>query len=99
MPRTYRLSLTHLSDQRGNPVVKHVCEFDFKNHDDLTAIIERALQNGIVPNDEVMEFCIGLKLLAEVAMKHRDEPAFAEFWPHLGSFIRTIKEPKSKVQT
>jgi hypothetical protein len=98
MAHTYHLSLTHLSDQRGSPVVKKVCEFDFKNHDDLSAIIERALQNGVVPNDEVMVFCVGLKLLTEVAMKHRNEPAFTEFWPHLGTFIRSIKEPKSKEQ-
>lgn len=95
MPHTYRLSLTHLSDQRGNPVAKEVCEFEFQNHDDLAAIIERARANETVPADEVLEFCIGLKLLTEVAMRHRNEPAFAEFFPHLGAFIRSVKVPKS----
>ena len=98
MPHTYHLSLTHESDQRNNPVGKQVCEFDFKNHDDLSRIIERARQSAVVPSDEINEFCVGLKLLTEIAIKHRNEPAFAEFWPHLGTFIRTIKEPKSKEQ-
>jgi hypothetical protein len=94
MPHTYRLSLTHLSDQRGNPVGKEVCDFKFENHDDLTAIIERAKGNEAVPSGEVLEFCVGLKLLTEVSMRHRNEPAFAEFFPHLGAFIRSIKAPK-----
>lgn len=96
MPHTYRLSLTHISDQRSNPVTREVCEFEFQNHDDLTAIIERARSNNVVPASEVLEFCVGLKLLTEVAMRHRTNPAFAEFFPHLGTFIRSIKAPKSE---
>jgi hypothetical protein len=98
MPHTYHLSLTHVSDHQNNPVGERVCDFDFKNHDDLTHIIKRARQNNIVQTNEIDEFCLGLKLLTEVAMKHRNEPAFAEFWPHLGTFIRSIKEPRSREQ-
>ena len=96
MAHSYRLSLTHVSDQRDRPVGTEICAVEFQNHDDLAAIIERARLIRIVPEDEVIEFCIGLKLLAEVAMRHRDEPAFAEFFPHLGTFIRSIKAPRSE---
>ncbi|MGI2036087.1 DUF3861 domain-containing protein [Rhizobium panacihumi] len=95
MPHAYRLSLTHLFDQRGNPVDRHVCEFEFENHDDLAAIIQRARDNAVVPDAEVLEFCVGLKLLAEVAIRHKDDPVFAEFFPHLGAFIRSIKTLKA----
>ncbi|MBB4000715.1 DUF3861 domain-containing protein [Aureimonas pseudogalii] len=95
MPHTYQLVLTHISDQRGNAVGQEVCQFEFQNHDDLATIIERTRVNNIVPVDEVSEFCIGLKLLTEVAMRHRTEPTFAEFFSHLGAFIRSIKAPKS----
>ncbi|WP_158555137.1 DUF3861 domain-containing protein [Fulvimarina endophytica] len=96
MAHTYRLSLTHLSDQRDRPVGAEICDIEVRNHDDLAAIIERARSNGIVPEDEVAEFCVGLKLLTEIAMRHRSEPAFASFFPHLGAFIRSIKAPRSE---
>lgn len=32
-------------------------------------------------------------------MTHRAEPGFAEFWPHLGAFIRTIKTGKPGAKT
>lgn len=98
MPHTYHLTLTHLSDSRGEKIGKLACDFDFTSHDDLNVIIERALRNGVVSKGEVQEFCVGLKLLTEVVMKHRTEPGFAEFWPHLGTFIRSVKKPKSNEQ-
>ncbi|AJC81932.1 hypothetical protein IE4803_PA00288 (plasmid) [Rhizobium etli bv. phaseoli str. IE4803] len=96
MPHLYHLSLKHLADQKGNSVGETVCEFDFHNHDDLAKIIQKAKDNGVVPESEVFEFCLGLKLLTKIAMKHRDEPEFAEFFPHLGTFIRAIKAPRTR---
>ncbi|WP_201840426.1 DUF3861 family protein [Microvirga zambiensis] len=95
MPHTYRISLTHVSDHRGNPVQLPICEFKFTNHDDLGKIIERATRNAIVPEKNIEAFCLGLKLLTEVVMEHRDKPAFAEFWISLGSFIRSIKHTET----
>ena len=91
MPYTYRVALKHVSASSGNPVHGGVCEFETTNHDDILQIIERARQNSILPEEDVAAFCLGLKLLAEVVMKHRGEPLFSEFWPHLGDFVRGIK--------
>lgn len=98
MSHSYQFRVIHLADRRGNAVARQVCEFQFANHDDLGLIIERASRNAILPEKDIEAFCVGLKLLTEVVMVHRNEPAFAEFWPHLGTFIRSIKAVKKSEQ-
>jgi hypothetical protein len=93
MPYTYSVALKLVSDRHGNPADGGSCEFETSNHDNILEIIERAEQNSILPEEDVAAFCLGLKLVTEVVMKHRGEPPFSELWPHLGSFIRSIKAP------
>lgn len=91
MPYTYRIAVTQVSDRRGNATAGDPYAFETTSHDDILEIIERARQGGYLPEGQVAAFCVGLKLLAEVVTTHRKESLFAEFWPHLGEFIRGIK--------
>jgi hypothetical protein len=88
---TYSVTLKLVSDRHGHPADGGSCEFETTNHDNILEIIEHARQNPILPEQDAPALGVGLKLLAEVVMKHRDEPPFSEFWPHLGTFIRGIK--------
>jgi hypothetical protein len=38
------------------------------------------------------EFTIGLKLFAEVLLRHRREPLFAELFPHFNVFMKKLKK-------
>ncbi|BCH35729.1 hypothetical protein MesoLjLc_76590 [Mesorhizobium sp. L-8-10] len=95
MPYVYRITLKQVSDRRSQPVDGDVCEFQAANHDDILEIVTRTKHHAILPEQDVAAFCVGLKLLAEVVMRHREKPPFAEFWPHLGEFVRGIKATAS----
>ncbi|MFA1627579.1 DUF3861 family protein [Rhizobium mongolense] len=36
-------------------------------------------------DDEASVLAVGMKLLGQVVLKHRNELAFADFWPHFES--------------
>ena len=91
MAHKHHLNLTRIEDERNTTFAEPICEFDFENHDDLTEIIRNATERRVVPAPEILEFCVGLKLLSEVVLKHRREPTFEEFFQHLKSFIGRVK--------
>lgn len=65
--------------------------FYVTNHGDLLQVLGHTRERGAVPETEAAEFTIGLKLLSEVLLRHRQEPLFAELFPHLGNFIKKLK--------
>lgn len=65
--------------------------FDVASHDDLIATVERVRRMNIVSDQEAPAFALGLKLLAEVVIQHRDDPLFADLSNIVPAFIKRLK--------
>jgi hypothetical protein len=68
--------------------------FSFACHDDALALVERIRQRGDFDESGAgtsAAFTVGLKLLGEVMLKHRNHPLFEEFGPQVGQFMKRIK--------
>lgn len=69
-------------------------EFSFACHDDVLALVERIRQRGDFDESDAgtsAAFTVGLKLLGEVMLKHRNHPLFEELGPQFGQFMKRIK--------
>lgn len=67
--------------------------FDFDNHDDIFAIIERLqTRDDLVSAKEIPRFVLGLKLLGKTLMENREHPLFAGLFPHFVEFMKTLKK-------
>lgn len=89
MPHTYRITAEKLDQPEGGDPLR--CAFDVTNHDDLVPLIDRVRELNILPEAELAQFTIGLKLFGAVHMRHRREPLFAGFHPHFLDFMERLK--------
>lgn len=90
MPHHYRVDIW----QRESPADASktpVLSFETTNHDDLAAILAKVRASAAVPEAEAAEFVVGLKLFAEVMLRHRKEPLFEALMPHMGAFMKRLK--------
>lgn len=70
-------------------------EFEFENHDDLFRIVEKIKAIGqFNSEEEVIRFCVGLKLLGSVMIKHRSEELFKDFDSAFVEFMKKLKTKK-----
>ncbi|WP_072642960.1 DUF3861 domain-containing protein [Sinorhizobium americanum] len=97
MPHTYRITIQPKEDY-GCVRPDRTLTFDVTNHDDLLSLVARVQQRRILPQQEVAEFTFGLKLLAEVMVRHHREPLFKELWPHFREFMKYLKRPGPTAQ-
>jgi len=88
----YRLTLEHLEDVKGNPQTRPPLELLVRNHDDLPGIVEKIQAKGLFAADEAAAFAIGLKLFREVMLQHRGSEVFKELDPHMGAFMKALKQ-------
>ena len=91
---TYRITVEHLADAKGQPASAPPLVFGARNHDDLLAIVARARSGSRLGDDDSAAMVLGLKLLGEIVLEHRDESPFSELRPALGVFIKALKEGK-----
>ncbi|MFM2288858.1 MAG: hypothetical protein RL684_2001 [Pseudomonadota bacterium] len=89
---TYRVTVEHLADAKGTPVTADPLVFTARNHDDLFSIVARSRGSGRLDADDSAAMVMGLKLLGEIVLEHRDEPPFSELRPALGAFIKELKK-------
>jgi hypothetical protein len=69
-------------------------QFEFDNHDDVFAILERqGARDDLVGPEENSQLVVGIKLLGKVVMENRQHPLFAAFFPHFVELIKGLKEP------
>lgn len=94
MAHTYRLMLSKLANSEAENAQQH--EFDFISQEDLENIFDQTKNNNIVTDDEIYQFCVGLKLFMSIAMKHRKDQHFDALWPHLRAFLLSIKANASR---
>ena len=94
----YAVTLTHLETADGEKPGRETLKLEVGNHDDIFRIMDLTEKAGILPPEEARAFVLGLKLFADVTMKHRDEPLFAGMKPQLTEIIRSLKsEIKARV--
>lgn len=89
MPYHYRITVEKLDLPEGSEPVG--CTFDVTNHDDIVPLIDRVRELNVLPEAELAQFTIGLKLFSGVHMAHRREPLFAELHPHFVDFMKRLK--------
>lgn len=65
--------------------------FEVDSHDDLHEIVARAKALGAFDDEAATAFAVGLKLFGGVMLAYREQPLFAEFAPHFGQFMRSLK--------
>jgi hypothetical protein len=65
--------------------------FMHQNHDDLLLIVERVRKSTGLDCESAAATAIGLKLLAEVMLKQRDNPLFDALRTPMRQFIHTLK--------
>jgi hypothetical protein len=90
MAHTYRVTVERLEGDAPS-AADEALVFETTNHDDLFKIISAVRQTQLLPDDETAEFTIGLKLFAEVLMRHRSDTPFRELFPHIRSFMKFLK--------
>lgn len=87
----YRITVEALDsvDQHSD---KHASfSFETATHDDLFRIVESMHKKQIVEEDAASALGVGLKLFAEVVIRHRGDPNFAPFEAPLRQFIGMLK--------
>ncbi len=65
-------------------------EVELENHDDIFVIVER-VGHHFDNAEDAKQFALGLKLLGNVLMKHRDMELFAELEPSFKAFMQKLK--------
>ncbi len=90
MPSHYTITVQP-TDAAGMPGAMAPLTFGISNHDDLFAILTKVEASAPVPPTEAAEFVIGLKLLLEVMIRHRQDALFADLWPHMSDFVKRLK--------
>lgn len=86
------MSLEYLADGEGNPVNVPAMQFDFENHDNLFAIIERLEKREDFSPEMARQFGVGLKLFSEVMIENRSNPLFSDLLPQFGAFMQKLKK-------
>lgn len=96
----YRVTLEHIAPAReGQPLQAAPLSFETVNHDELFDIVEKVGQKVDLDADEAASLAIGLKLLGEVILRHRNEAPFAEMWPSMIDLITRVKTAEKTVIT
>lgn len=90
MAYTYRITVERLEGDAPSAADQAVV-FEATNHDDLFKVLAMVREKQMLPWDEAAEFTIGLKLFAEVLLRHRSDMPFKELFPHIGSFMKALK--------
>jgi hypothetical protein len=88
----YRITVEKLADAKGQAVTGQSLSFYATNHDDILSIVKQLEAKLPYASGTTASIGVGLKLLGEVALAHRNDPLFAEIQPALASFIRQLKQ-------
>lgn len=90
---TFKITVEHIADQKGNPVTEPPLVFKVENHDDMVAMAARFGYR----EDKQLAFLVGLKLFGETLLQDRDNPLYAEIGPQFGAFMKKLKGARGAV--
>lgn len=86
----FRVTLDRLPLEQPPTESSRVC-FDVSNHDDIFHIIDMMSKRPEFTPEDGKAFAVGLKLMTDVIMRHRNDPFFSELSPHVGDMMKIIK--------
>lgn len=87
----YKITVESIDPLENGQSPEQPLSFAVSNHDDVLAVNRRLYKK--LPFDAVTtaSFTLGLKLLTEVMLEHRNDPLFAELKPAIVSFMKELK--------
>lgn len=88
---TYRVTLTPLASDADVKASLEAVEFIHHNHDDVARIVGLAQASSGLSAESAAAMAVGLKLLAETVLQHKDNPLFDGMRQPLRDFIQTLK--------
>jgi hypothetical protein len=88
----YRVTVEHIATPNEEPPQPAPLVFEVSNHDDLFGIVARMRARTDITPEETAPLAIGLKLLGEIALAHRNEALFADITKAVGAFIGRLKK-------
>ena len=88
---TYRVTLTPLASDTSVKASLDPVEFIHHNHDDLARIVGVAQASSGLAAESAAAMAVGLKLLAETVLEHKENPLFDGVRQPLRDFILTLK--------
>jgi hypothetical protein len=65
--------------------------FEAASHEEILGLVQRVRQRADFTADASAALTVGLKLLGEVMLQHREHPLFEEFRSHFGQFMKRLK--------
>ncbi len=87
----YRVTIEHVAPAKEGEALHAPLQFEAINHDEVLGIVDRLRQRLDYGDDETAQLAVGLKLLSEVALRHRDDALFAPLRESLREFIGGVK--------
>ena len=92
--RRYRITVTPVEDDGLPCQGRCAIEFEHTCHDDWMRILEAMQRQRGFSGDERAALTVGTKLLSGLMLDHRKDAddLFAPLRPHMGEFIRSLKE-------
>jgi hypothetical protein len=89
---SYRVSLAPLDTASGaSDATLGAVEFVHHNHDDIARIVAFAQTSSGLNADSAAAMAVGLKLLSQTVLEHKDNPLFDGMRQPLREFIRMLK--------
>ena len=90
----YRITVTPIEDDCLPCSGRCTIEFEHACHDDWMRILENIQRQRGLSGDERAALVVGTKLLSGLMLDHRKDAddLFAPLRPHMGEFIRSLKE-------
>ena len=96
----YRIQVEEIdAPARDAYLARAPLNFEFGNHDDILAIVDRVRAGSAFPPHEATALALGLKLFTGVMLRHRRDPLFADIQPALRAFIGNLKSRVASTTT
>jgi hypothetical protein len=89
--RTYRVTVTEISETGDRVEPLNEVVFTHRNHDDLVRIVMLVRESSGLDADSSAALAIGLKLLGQTVLEHKANPLFDVLRTPLREFIAALK--------
>ncbi|MCA2016831.1 DUF3861 domain-containing protein [Vibrio tritonius] len=89
----YRVDITPVTDKEGNePTNPQSIAFDFPCHDELHGLLAKVGVIEDLTEQESLNLLMGIKMMGEVMLEHRNHTLFKDLNRPFGEFMRAFKQ-------
>jgi hypothetical protein len=89
--RTYRVTVTEITDAGDGVAPLNELVFTHRNHDDLARIVLLVRESSGLDADHSAALAVGLKLLGQTVLEHKANPLLDGLRTPLREFITALK--------